>query len=298
MMFRLPKKKKKQNVGKDKPTGSQEAYQTLLKELAERDKVIETNQAKAAAAPATDGSDKKGSLEARAKDKKAAEPARPNPRVFLELQAEKSRHLPGWEGRLEFELRADVVPRTADNFRALCTGEKGGHLWYEGNFFHRIIPGFMAQAGDITDGDGTGGLSIYGESFADENFKLPHDRPGLLSMANSGPNSNGSQFFILFKEQNHLNSKHVVFGHCVKGQQLLRDLERAGSGAGEPKQKVKIARCGEAVTAADSRARRRPASPDRQEAGTVLSCCLQIEVSACTSASSGVARQTAWYYKR
>nr|KJB25951.1 hypothetical protein B456_004G217800 [Gossypium raimondii] len=153
--------------------------------------------------------------------------------------------------RIIIELFADVVPKTAENFRALCTGEKGigkctgKPLHYKGTFFHRIIKGFMAQGGDFSKGNGTGGESIYGGKFADENFKLTHDGPGVLSMANSGPNTNGSQFFITFKRQPHLDGKHVVFGKVIKGIEVLKKIELLGTGDGKPAQPIKISDCGE-----------------------------------------------------
>eukprot|EP00382_Lankesteria_abbotti_P005720 CAMPEP_0113846982 /NCGR_PEP_ID=MMETSP0372-20130328/1610_1 /TAXON_ID=340204 /ORGANISM="Lankesteria abbotti" /LENGTH=145 /DNA_ID=CAMNT_0000816187 /DNA_START=118 /DNA_END=555 /DNA_ORIENTATION=- /assembly_acc=CAM_ASM_000359 len=143
------------------------------------------------------------------------------------------------------ELRSDVCPQTAENFRCLCTGEKGGGLTYKGSTFHRVIPQFMLQGGDFTRHDGTGGQSIYGNKFQDENFKLRHNRAFLLSMANAGPNTNCSQFFITTVECPWLDGKHVVFGSVLDGIEIVKRIESFGSNSGKTSQRIVIENSGQ-----------------------------------------------------
>uniref|UniRef100_A0A0D9YYI1 peptidylprolyl isomerase n=3 Tax=Oryza TaxID=4527 RepID=A0A0D9YYI1_9ORYZ len=184
-----------------------------------------------------------------------------NPRCYLDVSIGGD-----MEGRIVVELYASVAPRTAENFRALCTGEKGVSAatgvplhykislkaasvctrWTKGSCIHRIVKGFMVQGGDITAGDGTGGESIYGLNFEDENFVLKHERKGMLSMANAGPDTNGSQFFITTTRTPHLDGKHVVFGRVIKGMGVVRSMEHVSVGESDrPITDIVIVDCGE-----------------------------------------------------
>lgn len=168
-----------------------------------------------------------------------------NPRVFFDIAiGDKA------AGRIEMELFADTCPKTAENFLQLCVGTKnkdGKTLAYKGSSFHRVIPMFMCQGGDFTRGNGTGGESIYGGRFDDETFEGKagkHFGPGTLSMANAGPNTNGSQFFICTAPTPHLDGKHVVFGQVVKGYEVVRAMEAVGSPSGKTSKTVTISDCG------------------------------------------------------
>lgn len=161
-----------------------------------------------------------------------------NPKVFLDITIGGSP-----AGRVVCELRADVVPKTAENFRALCCKPEGEG--FKKSTFHRIIPGFMCQGGDFTNHNGTGGRSIYGTKFQDENFQLKHTGKGILSMANAGPHTNGSQFFLCTAKTEWLDGKHVVFGTVTEGMDVLDKMEKVGSQNGKTSQPVVIADCGQ-----------------------------------------------------
>ncbi|XP_055138659.1 tripartite motif-containing protein 5 isoform X6 [Symphalangus syndactylus] len=161
-----------------------------------------------------------------------------NPTVFFDITVNSE-----LLGHVSFELFADKVPKTAEKFCALSTGEKG--FGYKGSCFHRIIPGFMCQGSDFTRHNGTGGKSIYGEKFDDENFILKHTGPGILSMANAGPNTNGSQFFTCTAKTEWLDGKHVVFGKAKEGMNTVEAIEHFKTRNGKTSKKITTADCGQ-----------------------------------------------------
>ena len=165
-------------------------------------------------------------------------------RVYFDVEADGEKL-----GRIVIGLFGNTTPRTVQNFKALATGDKGTNekgikMTYQGSPFHRVIPGFMIQGGDFTRGNGTGGISIYGSTFEDENFSIKHTKPGLLSMANRGPNTNGSQFFITTAATPWLDGKHVVFGEVIKGFDVVQKIETFGSRSGKTEKKIVISRSG------------------------------------------------------
>eukprot|EP00899_Mesostigma_viride_P015600 jgi/Mesvir1/24040/Mv10776-RA.1 len=189
-----------------------------------------------------------------------------NPKVFFDIKLGRTGEGTPL-GRIVMELKKDIVPETAENFLQLCKERKVG-VGYIGSRFHRVIPNFMCQGGDMTRDDGTGGRSIYGARFPDENFKLRHPGPGVLSMANAGPNTNGSQFFLCTVATPWLDGKHVVFGQVVDGFSVVKAIESVGSRSGETAEDVMIADCGVVAAASEAEARRLVTGASRKSASS------------------------------
>ncbi len=169
---------------------------------------------------------------------------KPTPVVYFQIKIEGI-----LEGQVIFELFASIAPKTVENFRMLClgtaVGSGGKPLCYRGNTVHRVIPGFMFQGGDIINENGTSGESIYGTTFPDENFFMKHSKEGVLSMANAGPNTNGSQFFVTFRACPWLDGKHVAFGQVIKGMEVVREVEKYGTNSGATLKRISIVECGQ-----------------------------------------------------